>query len=183
MEILQDSVLAKHLFAKYSANPKNWSFVISTSSIKDQFFDATISSIDEVWQLKIDSIYKPLPMVVGTKVDIDSTTLHHTDTDSNTIVPFGYRKIEPTIIMNILKTLTEEQQSNAIKEQNINERFYSILGSLQTERPVEGNSYAYGPLLFTERNQIKSNEYQKQVAERLSLQLRNHLRNRYSGYG
>ena len=74
MEILQDSVLAKHLFAKYSANPKNWSFVISTSSINDQFFDATISSIDEVWQLKIDSIYKPLPMVVGTKVDIDSTT-------------------------------------------------------------------------------------------------------------
>ena len=85
--------------------------------------------------------------------------------------------------MNILKNLTEEQQSNAFKESDINDRFYSILGSLETERPVEGNNYAYGPLLFTERNQIKSNEYQKHVAERLSLQLRDHLRSKYSGYG
>lgn len=74
MEILQDKNLAKYLFEKYTSNPKNWNFIISTS-LQDGFFDATISNTDEVWQLKIDSIYKPLPLVIGTKVDLDSTKI------------------------------------------------------------------------------------------------------------
>ncbi|HZB99101.1 MAG TPA: hypothetical protein VE226_03740, partial [Nitrososphaeraceae archaeon] len=75
MEILQDRNLAKYLFEKYTTNPKNWNFIISTSSLNDGFFDATVSNTDEVWQLKIDSIYKPLPIVIGTKVDLDSTKI------------------------------------------------------------------------------------------------------------
>ena len=41
MEILEDKILAKSIFQKYTANPKNWNFVISTTSINDGFFDAT----------------------------------------------------------------------------------------------------------------------------------------------
>ena len=59
--------------------------------MNDGFYDATITNPDEVWQLKIDSLYKPLPIITGTKVDIESTKMKKI-IDRN-IVPFGYRKI------------------------------------------------------------------------------------------
>ena len=119
MEILQDRHLAKYLFEKYTTNPKNWNFIISTSSLNDGFFDATVSNTDEVWQLKIDSIYKPLPIVIGTKVDLDSTNIEKRI--SSSALPFGYRKLEPPVIMNILRNLTEEQHMNARKESGAND--------------------------------------------------------------
>lgn len=181
MEILENRVIAKYLFEKYCSNPKNWNFIISTSSLKYGFFDATVSTTDEVWQLKIDSIYKPLPLVVGARVDLDSTKIERKI--SNTSLPFGYRKLEPPIIMDIFKKLTEEHQMNALSESDVNSYLYSVLGSLETVTPVNGRNYAYGPFLFTEKNTVNSNEYQKQVAEKLALRLRDNLRNRYTSYG
>jgi hypothetical protein len=181
MEILQDSKLAKYLFEKYSSNPKNWNFLISTIPLRDGFFDATVSNVDEVWQLKIDSIYKPVPMILGAKVDLDATRIERRI--SNNSPAFGYRKLEPSFMMNILKKLTQEQQINANKEADINNYINSALGSLETVAPVTGGNYAYGPFVFTERNPVSSNEYQKQVSDKLALQLRDNLRNRYSSYG
>jgi hypothetical protein len=182
MEILQDRNLAKHLFEKYTSNPKNWNFIISTSSLQDGFFDATISNTDEVWQLKIDSIYKLLPIVIGTKVDLDSTKVEKRISNSSA-APFGYRKLEAPTIMRILKNLTEEQHMNALKESDANNSLNSILGSLETVRPIRGKNYVYGPVVFTKRNPVNSNEYQKQVAEKLTFKLRDNLRNRYLSYG
>lgn len=179
MEILQDNKLAKYLFEKYSSNPKNWNFLISTIPLRDGFFDATVSNVDEVWQLKIDSIYKPVPMILGAKVDLDATRIER----NNNSPAFGYRKLEPSFMMNILKKLTQEQQINANKEADINNYINSALGSLDTVTPVTGGNYAYGPFVFTERNPVSFNEYQKQVSEKLALQLRDNLRNRYSSYG
>jgi hypothetical protein len=181
MEILQDRSLAKYLFEKYTTNPKNWNFIISTSSLNDGFFDATVSNTDEVWQLKIDSIYKPLPIVIGTKVDLDSTNIEKRI--SSSALPFGYRKLEPPVIMNILRNLTEEQHMNARKESGANDYLNSILGSLETVTPVSGKNYVYGPVVFTKGNPVNSNGYQKQVAEKLAFKLRDNLRNRYSSYG
>ena len=181
MEILQDSKLAKYLFEKYSSNPKNWNFLISTSPLRDGFFDATVSNVDEVWQLKIDSIYKPVPIILGAKVDLDAAKIERKMSSSSPA--FGYRKLEPSLMMNILKKLTQEQQINANKEPDINNYINSVLGSLETVAPVSGGNYAYGPFVFTDRNPVGSNEYQKQVAEKLALKLRENLRNRYSSYG
>ena len=181
MEILQDSKLAKYLFEKYSSNPKNWNFLISTIPLRDGFFDATVSNVDEVWQLKIDSIYKPLPIILGAKVDLDATKIERKINNSSPT--FGYRKLEPSVMMNILKKLTRDQQMNANKELSINNYINSVLGSLETVSPVTGENYAYGPFVFTDRNPVNSNEYQKQVAEKLALRLRDNLRNRYSSYG
>ena len=190
MEILEDRIIAKYLFEKYCSNPKNWNFVISTSPLSDGFFDATVSNTDEVWQLKIDSIYKPLPLVIGTKIDIDSTSIER-KVNGNP-VPFGFRKLEPPIIADIFKKLTEEEEQLQRQHQQqtdpaigigFNNYLYSILGSLKPVRPVGGKNYAYGPILFTEKNQVNSSEYQKQVSEKLAFKLRNNLRNRYSSYG
>ena len=181
MEILQDKVLGKHLFEKYSSNPKNWNFIISTSPFRDGFFDATVSNNDEVWQLKIDSIYKPIPIVLGTKIDVDSAKVQNISRNSS--VPFGYREIESSVILNILEKLTQDQQQNAIKEEKVNNTLNSVFGSLEPVIPVRGKNYAYGPFLFTESNHINSSEYQKQIAEKLSLRLRDNIRQRYSSYG
>ena len=181
MEILEDSTLARYLFERYSSNPKNWNFIISTNSHKDGFFDATVSSTDEVWQLKIDSIYKPLPMVLGTKVDIDSTGIERRL--SKGIAPFGYRKLDPLVMVNLLKELADEQHTHAAREAQINARFNSILGSLETVKPSAGRSYAYGPLVYTDQNLAGPDETQKRVSERLASKLRNDLRKRYTSYG
>ncbi|MFZ0221985.1 MAG: hypothetical protein WAM42_09890 [Candidatus Nitrosopolaris sp.] len=180
MEILQDSKLAKYLFEKYASNPKNWNFLISTIPLRDGFFDATVSNVDEVWQLKIDSIYKPVPIILGTKVDLDATKIERKI--SNGSPTFGYRKLESSIMMSILKKLALDQQMNANKELGINNYINSVLGSVETVAPVTGENYAYGPFVFTDRNPVNS-EYQKQVAEKLALRLRDNLRNRYSSYG
>ncbi|HYY66426.1 MAG TPA: hypothetical protein VE622_04795 [Nitrososphaeraceae archaeon] len=182
MEILEGKVLAKYLFEKYSLNPKNWNFIVSTSSPRSGFFDATVSNTDEVWQLKIDSIYKPLPIVLGTKVDLDSTKIEERLRNGNNTVPFGYRKLETPLIMNIFKKLTEEQEPNSPKL-DVNSYLNTILGSLETVRPISGEDYAYGPFIFTERNSANSNEYQKQIADKLAFKLRDNLRKMYSSYG
>jgi hypothetical protein len=91
MEILEDKTLAKSIFQKYTVNPKNWNFVISTTSINDGFFDATVTNPDEVWQLKIDSLFKPFPIISGAKVDAEPTNMKKII--NKNIVPFGYIKI------------------------------------------------------------------------------------------
>src|SRR5919198_3037299 len=130
MEILEDKVIGRHLFEKYCSNPKNWNFIISMSSLRDGFFDATVSNTDEVWQLKLDSIYKPQPMVVGTKVDVDSTMVER-GVNSNA-VPFGFRKLEPPVIIDFLKKVTEEHEERMNMhniQADFDDRFYSILRS------------------------------------------------------
>lgn len=183
MEILEDKVIAKYLFEKYCTNPKNWNFVISRSGLSDGFFDATVSNADEVWQLKIDSIYKPVPMMIGTKVDLDSTMVQRRINPDT--APFGFRKLDAPVIMDIFKKLSEEQeqQKNIHAETDFNNYLHSILGSLKTVRPIRGKNYAYGPFVFTERNPANTDEYQKQVSEKLAFKLRDNLRSKYLGYG
>lgn len=180
MEILEETNLGKHLFHKYSSNPKNWNFIISTTPIRDHFFDAIISSPNEVWQLKLDSIYKPNPFIVGTKIDnIDSNQI---DKNINTkITTFGYRKINDNKILNLLKTLSEEQQDNSNKDHNVS--LNSLLSEIEPVAPKQGDNYIYGPFLFTNKNLLSINEKQKNISERLSDKIRTNLRNKYLSYG
>jgi hypothetical protein len=180
MEILKDNVLARHLFDRYAANPKDWKFIISKSPFDDGFFDATLSNRDEVWQLKIDSIYKPLPSVLGTKVDVDS--LKFDKRLGYSTVPFGYRIFDPPAITNLLEKLTRDHRTvdDTIKSDTA---VNSILGSLETVKPVSGKNYVYGPLVYTESNPAGIDAAQKQISKKLGLQLRDNIRTRYSGYG
>lgn len=121
-------------------------------------------------------------MVLGTKVDIDSTKIERRISGDS--APFGYRKLDPSVMMTLLRQLSEEQQLNATaKETELQNQFNSILGSLETVRPVTGKSYAYGPFVYTQQNLADSDERQKQASEKLSSKLRNDLRKRYASYG
>jgi hypothetical protein len=180
MEILQEGELAQYLFNKYSMNPKNWNFIISVSQIRDSFFDAIISNPDEVWQLKIDSIYKPNPIIMGAKVDNDSSKL---EKRINNTSNFGYRHLETNKIMNFLKNLTEEQNYNSIKEIDVNKHLHSLLSSIEPVKPVIGKDYLYGPFIFTEKKLTNFDKNNEQVSEKISSKMRSKLRTKYSYYG
>ena len=182
MEILEDKILAKNIFRKYTVNPKDWNFVISTTSMNDGFFDAAITNPDEVWQLKIDSLYKPFPIIAGTKIDIESTKMKKI-MDKN-VIPFGYRKIDPPMLMNLFKRISEEQEIISKKDVDfVNKELNTFLGSLEPTVPVKDTDYLFGPFMFTSNNIIDKNSVQKNVSEKLSMNLRNKIKYRYPNYG
>jgi hypothetical protein len=126
-----------------------------------------------VWQLKIDSIYKPNPLVVGTKVDVDPSKYN-----DSSHMPFGYRKLDQNKIGKILSNVDEDEDTNVLSSY-----ITSLISSAEPEIPTPNNSYAYGPFLFTQKNPLKVDEYQKKVSDRLASRLKDKLRVLYSSYG
>ena len=184
MEILEEKSLGKQLFKRYSTNPKNWNFIISTNPIKDGFYDATVSSPQESWRLKIDSIYKPSPIISGTRLDIDIDRRIIEKEHNEALIPFGYRKIDPPVFINIFKRLSEEQNSIARKNNdNLNQELSSLLNSMEPTVPTTGTDYLYGPFLYTNRNLNGKSKYDDLVSEKLSQSIKRKIKERYPGYG
>ena len=173
MDILEGNSLTKNLFERYSANSRNWKFAVSVSQLNGNFYDAIVSNPNEVWQLKIDSIYKPNPLVVGTKVDVDPGKYN-----DSSHMPFGYRKLDPNKIGKILSNVDQNEDTNVLTSY-----ITSLISSAEPEIPTPNNSYAYGPFLFTQKNPLKVDEYQKKVSDRLASRLKDKLRVLYSSYG
>lgn len=173
LDILEGNNLATNLFERYSANSRNWKFVVSVSQQNGNFYDAIVSNPNEVWQLKIDSIYKPNPLIIGTKVDVDPIRFN-----DNTHMPFGYRKLDPKKIGKILSNISENEDTSALSSY-----IGSLISSTKPEVPSPNNSYAYGPFLFTQKNPIKVDEYQRKISDKLANRLNEKLRLLYSSYG
>jgi hypothetical protein len=173
LDILEGNNLATNLFERYSANSRNWKFVVSVSQQNGNFYDAIVSNPNEVWQLKIDSIYKPNPLIIGTKVDVDPLRFN-----DNTHMPFGYRKLDPRKIGKILSNISENEDTSALSSY-----IGSLISSTKPEVPSPNNSYAYGPFLFTQKNPIKVDEYQRKISDKLANRLSEKLRLLYSSYG
>lgn len=182
MEILEEKLLAKQIFKKYSANPRNWNFVISTNSIRDGFFDARVTNSEESWQLKIDSIYKPSPIITGTRLDMDPIKMKKTFDEE--IIPFGYRKIDPPVIMNMFKKISEEHEMLSKKNTDyINRELNLMLNSSEPTVPTRGTDYLYGPFLYTSKSLIGKSSYQDIVSEKLASDIKRKIKERYPGYG
>lgn len=178
VEVLEGRVLSKHLLEKYSRNPNGWSFTLFPSAKDDNgFFGAFMGSPDEVWQLKIDSIFKPNPLMLGAKVEAKSEG----STNFGTI-PYGYRRIDRKVAFELLKTLAraEDRGTDPIQDRLDLDR---ILRPIRPVAPIAGGSYAEGPFVLTDRMSLGITEEQKQLEDKLSSDLRKLMRNRYSSYG
>ena len=166
MELLEGRALAKYLLEKYSKRPRDWNFTIAPSA-KESFFDALVSNPDEAWQLKIGSIFKPSPMVLGAKVEVDSSKLGNFGS-----IPYGYRKIDADILM---KLLSEEDEPRDTKVLD------TILRPLETVVPDQNGAYAQGPFVFTNRRIVSPS--QAQLDEKLSSEMRRLVRDKFPSYG
>jgi hypothetical protein len=178
VEFLEGKALSKHLLDKYSKNPSGWSFTLFPPAKDDNgFFGAFVGSPDEVWQLKVDSIFKPNPLMLGAKVE--SNLQKPIDLG---VFPYGYRRIDRKVAIELLKTLAkvDDKESDPIQNRIILDR---VLRPLKPVAPVSGESYAEGPFVLTDRMNLGITEEQKHLEDRLSSELRKLMRNRYSSYG
>jgi hypothetical protein len=168
MEFLEGEGLKRRLLESYSRNPKGWGFVISPSP-RSGFHDAVVSGPDGTWMLKIDSLFKPFPTVLGAPADAAPAR-------PATSFPFGFRRLSPETVLQLLGGGT-----NAPKE----ERMAGMLSVLRSETvvPEEGASYAQGPFVLADPGRIGLSESQRELDERLTLEMRRFLRTRYPAYG
>ena len=171
MELMRGSALFRHLLEQYSKKPNGWNFTVAPSA-KDSFFDALVSGPEESWQLKIDSIFKPTPLVLGTKVEAP------TKFSSASTAPYGYRRLDPELLLKLFQEVSDEQARGAGKT-NIDQ----LLGSLAPVPPVENGSYVEGPFVFTKEKLFTKSDSQRQLDEKLSTEIKRLLRDQYPGYG
>ena len=169
MKLLEGESLRRHLLESYSKNPKGWSFVISPSG-KHGFYDAVVSGSDGTWMLKIDSIFKPTPIVLGSPTE-DSPELKPTGP-----FPYGYRNLHPGLILQMLRSEGYPPKDRAAAN------FLSVLKS-ETVVPEEGESYAEGPFVFTSKGKVGLPECQRDLDIKLASEMQRLLRTRYPAYG
>jgi hypothetical protein len=166
MEILEGEALYATLLQRYSKNPNGWSFTISKSP-NNGFFDALVGAPDEAWQLKLDTIYKPSPFVLGARLESDHARLKHFAPLS-----FGFRKVQPSDASALLDDSPEGMR-----------RLLALLSSVKPVVPSTGGSYVQGPFVFANQGSIVAkSEDQENVDRRLSQELLKIVRQRYPSY-
>ena len=166
MELLEGETLRRRMYEGYARNPKGWGFVMSPST--SGFVDASVSGPEGTWMLKIDSLFKPVPAVIGALSDLGPKR-------PAAPIPYGFRKL-PAGLM--LRALTEAPPSR-------DEMTAGLLSVLRSETvvPDGGASYAQGPFVLAGPGKVDLSEGQKELDARLTSEMRRFLRLRYPAYG
>ena len=182
MEILEGKALTRTVLERYSKSPTNWNFAVSPSGRGDGFFDALVSSPSESWHIKLDSIFKPSPLMLGARVEVNETKLKKFAGP----LSYGYRNLTPEVLLKILSSFDEnEAKDSSPNGQKARNPIESILGAIEpTALPLNGGSFAEGPFIFTKEKVTSSfSSGQEQLDDKLSSELRRLMRSRYSSYG
>ena len=168
MKILEGERLRRRIFRSYSRDPSGWSFVISPSP-KYGYYNAFVSGPQGSWVLKIDSLFKPSPVVLGSPTEPGLV--------SNQMGPFpyGYRRIPSELIPEMLGGEVHPSDRTMAG-------LMSVLRS-STVVPEEGRSYAHGPFIFTNQERMDLSERQRELDDKLNSEMRRLLRYRYPAYG
>ena len=168
MELLEGKDLRKRMVERYSRNPRGWSFVVSPSP-RSGFFDATVSGPREAWMLKIDTLFKPSPIVIGSAVEPFVRKPRGP-------FSYGYRALPPELALQMMGGEALGPRDRTLAE---------LLSVLRSEpvAPEEGRSYAEGPLVLTGPGKVSLSESQKEMDAKLSLEMGRLLRLRYPAYG
>jgi len=166
MEILEGEALYRTLLQRYSVSPRGWSFTFSRSP-DHGFYDALVGGPEGSWQLKLDTIFKPHPLVLGAQTDLDSTAR------TPESLSFGFRRVEPRAAQELLADSPEAMR-----------RLLGYLGSIEPVAPSAPGSYVQGPFVFASRGLDDSTmtREQRSVDNRLSEEMLRLVRRRYPGY-
>jgi hypothetical protein len=168
MELLEGKDLRKRMLDSYSRDPKGWSFILSPSAAYG-FFDAAVSGPDGAWMLKIDSVFKPYPIVIGSPTEPLGRR-------PDGPFSYGYRTLPPEVALQMMGGENLGPKADARR------RLLSVLRS-EPVVPEEGRSYAEGPLLLTGPGRVSLSETQKEIDGRLASEMRRLLKLRYPAYG
>ena len=167
MEILEGGALYRTLLERYSKNPLGWSFVVSPSPTHG-FYDARVGGPEESWHLKLDTIFKPSPFVLGTKSN------EETPGDSPSPVSFGFRKVGREETLSLLDGSADGMS-----------RLLGYLSSVNPVAPTSTGSYLQGPYIYSKRPQAPGSSMtreQQRIDTRLSDEMLKLVRRRYPSY-
>jgi len=119
MELLDYETVIKKIINKYDRNPENWQVLMGKSP--KGFYDIIFSNPEEVWQLKLDTIYKPNPVGFGAKVEIEPSKIRLENFPS-----YGFRPVSLKIL----------EQINSIEDATQNDISNTLLQSISQISPV-----------------------------------------------
>ena len=168
MKVLEGDALRRRIFQSYTKNPAGWSFVISPSP-KSGFYDAVVSGPQGAWVLKIDSLFKPLPIMLGSPTEAIPRAKEAGP------FPYGYRRLPPELISEMLGDEGHPRDKTM-------EGLLSVLKS-KTVIPEEGRGYAHGPFILTNPERVGLSDRQKELDDKLTSEMHRLLRLRYPAYG
>ena len=168
MDLLEGKDLKRRMLDSYSRNPKGWSFVLSPSP-RSGFFDAAVSGPDMAWMLKLDTLFKPSPIVIGSEVEAFPRRPRGP-------FSYGYRALPPELAIQIMGG------GDAAPKEKTLARLLSVMNS-EPVAPETGRAYAEGPLVLTGPGQVSLSRTQKKMDDRLSSEMRRLLKLRYPAYG
>ncbi len=165
MEIFEGDALYRELLERYSKNPRGWSFTVSPSP-HNGFFDALVGGPEESWHLKLDTIFKPFPFVLGARTEKDLSR------EAPAAISFGFRRVSPQEAPALLDDTTGGMK-----------RLLAFLGSVHPIAPTSPGSYIQGPYVYTNRWQADSmTREQRRIDVRLSDEMQRLVRRRYPNY-
>lgn len=177
-EIMQD------FYEEYQKNPEGWNFWVSSPPSSDEFHEVYITRGAEAFFLKMDSIFSPNPVGMGTKLRIKENQL------VEDLPEFGYRKFSETETKKFLKNLPkpEEYESKEKFKEDIRETREEIVKKAMGKNPIpfdeEGKSpglAAVGP--YSSSNPLDYvSEEQKKVRKKLSKELEKLINRDYPGH-
>jgi len=150
--------ILKKVHASYNKNPLGWKVFISND--EKGFPTIIFFSPDEIWEIKLDSLYKPNPICVGLNLKNENSDL----VDKLDSPHYGFRPVED----NIAKSIIEALSKNEVPVQILN----SILK--RTPKPLEelgkDKMILHGPVIRSQKLPLVS---EKQID--LDLKLRQEL--------
>ena len=133
------------------------------------FFDATVAGPNETWMIKIDSLFKPTPIVIGSQAEPYSRP-------REAPFPYGFRTMPPDLALRLLA------EGEASAQGALRRSLLSVLGS-EPVVPEQGGSYAQGPMILTGPEKGGLSQAQREVDAKLASEMRRLLKLRYPAYG
>ena len=180
-EIVSYEETLQEVRRKYDKKPAGWQALVGRSP--RGFYDILFSSPDAVWQLKLDTIYKPNPIGFGVRLEVDPSRVPVMGGPSH-----GYR---PVPIDGIMAKIRHVMKRGPQTEETVNEILNSIVEKLDMERIMESPPLptgkirtpiaAIGPYIHRPTIEPISSR-QKELSIRLDEELKRLMRTRYPWY-
>lgn len=116
-EIKNREHVLRELAKKYERSPGGWSVLVREN--RSGYSDFFISTADELWQLKVDSLYRPHAKAVGMRVG-DKEEARKIASDSTPA--FGFRSLPPDLLERFLGGDFEREELTKIIDRVLKEK-------------------------------------------------------------
>lgn len=162
--------IMREIMEEYDSDPKHWSVSIGRSR-DEKYFDIFICKGSELWQIKVDTLFKPEPIGIGAKIEIEQEKIKLPE------LPFSYgfrsipRKFSLRSNVDLTRIVQEVLKSEPVPTYKIGKQ-----GFVQGPVAIKGDLLSPQPLSYI-------SEEQKTLDRKLTQELSSLLFKRYSNLG